>query len=96
MFVIEDSNHTELQGEFASIDDALAELVRRSTIPWYEEPNRAPCGSWETCGRYYEMVEYDDSSTPWRLINQVFVLEITSTGIKWANEFKDKVKNQKI
>ena len=96
MFVVEDSNHAEYQGEYASFDEALAELVRRSTILWDEEPNCAPCGSWKTCGRYYEILEFDDSSTPGTFINKIFVLEITATGIKWADEFKDKVKNQKI
>ncbi len=88
MFVIEDLTHAELHGEFASFDQALAELVRRSTLPWDELPNRAPCGSWKTCGRDYEILEYNDSTSPWTLINKVFVLEISAAGIRWAEEFK--------
>ncbi len=92
MFVIADSHHAELHGEFLSFDLAFAELVRRASIPWDESPNRAPCGSWETCGRFYEIRHYDDSTSSWTFIDTVFVVEITAAGIKWADEFKEKAK----
>jgi hypothetical protein len=51
VFTIYDEFHCELEGDFASFDDAVAALVKRAKIPWNEEPNRAPCTSWKTCGR---------------------------------------------
>ena len=87
MFVIEDQLHAELQGEFASFDEALAELRRRASIPWDHEPNLAPCSSWETCGRSYEIVEYDQVKSPWQVIGRVTVLNVTVQGVKWADGF---------
>ena len=44
MFLIEDEWHAETQeGEFASFQDAFAELKRRATLPRDEPPNCAPC-----------------------------------------------------
>jgi hypothetical protein len=59
MWRIEDDAHAELQGEFDSFESALAELRRRALIPWDVPPNVAPCRSWKTCGRVYEVVEFD-------------------------------------
>jgi hypothetical protein len=62
MFLIEDELHSERQdGDFPTFDAAIAELQRRATIPWNEPPNVAPCQSWRTCGRNYEVIEYDAS-----------------------------------
>ena len=83
MFIIEDELHAEPHGEFATRDEALAELERRAAIPWNVEPNIAPCMSWETCGRCYELVEYDTSVTPWRELRRERVLEISAAGTKW-------------
>lgn len=89
MFVIEDQLHAEPQGHFASFQEAIDELKRRSGIPWDEAPNCAPCASWSTCGRDYEIIEYDDSQLPWRELRRVAVLNITSSGIKWSAGFED-------
>ena len=89
MFIIDDELHAEPQGDFASFSDALAELHRRASIPWDHAPNRAPCMSWESCGRSYEIVEYDDTQSPWQVIRRVSVLEITAAGIKWAAGFEE-------
>ena len=51
VFVIEDESHAEWAGEFATFEEALAELKRRASLPWDEAPNQAPCTSWRTCGR---------------------------------------------
>ena len=85
MFVIEDERHAEGQGEFATFEEAVAELQRRSILPWDEAPNVAPCMSWKTCGRNYEVIEYDTSSTPWREIQRHAVLEISASGTVWLN-----------
>jgi hypothetical protein len=89
MFVIEDERHAEPQGNYARLEDAVAELQRRSRIPWDEEPNLAPCMSWRTCGRTYELIEYDDSQAPWKELRRLPALEVSSSGVKWAREFEE-------
>ena len=84
MFIIEDEWHAETQnGEFATRQDAIAELERRATIPWDEEPNQAPCVNWRTCGRKYVLIEYDDSQTPWRELSRLDALEVSAAELKW-------------
>jgi hypothetical protein len=86
MFVIEDERHAELQeGEFASLDEAVAELQRRAALPWDERPNVAPCTGWRACGRTYEVVEYDTSARPWKELRRFPYLEVTSAGAKWLS-----------
>ena len=85
MFMVEDETHCESGGKFATFDDALAELRRRSVVPWDAEPNRAPCVQWRTCRRTYEIVEYDDSQVPWKQLQRVRVLEISADGVRWSN-----------
>ena len=62
MFAIEDERHAEMHGTYATEADAVAELKRRSRVPWNEEPNRAPCTNWTDCGRSHELVEYGDNN----------------------------------
>jgi len=84
MFVIEDEWHAEPQrGEFKSLEEAIDELRRRTQIPWNTEPNLAPCMSWRTCGRNYEIIEYDTTHTPWEVISTKSVLEIDAKGVRW-------------
>jgi hypothetical protein len=83
MFVIEDEAHAERSGEFASRDEALAELRRRAAIPWNEEPNQAPCMSWRTCGRRYEIVEYEVEARPWKELRRERALDISAAGVNW-------------
>jgi hypothetical protein len=86
MFVIEDERHAELQdGEFASLAEAVEELKRRATIPWNEAPNVAPCTSWRTCGRTYEVVEYDMTEALWKQLQRHAMLEVTAEGAKWLS-----------
>ena len=89
MFVIEDERHAEPQGKYVKLEDAVAELRRRSRIPWDEAPNRAPCMSSRTCGRVYELIEYDDTQTPWKVLRRVFALEISAAGVEWSREFEE-------
>ena len=80
MFTIEDEAHCEPQdGKFQTRGEAIAELERRATIPWDVEPNRAPCTSWRTCGRRYEILEYDDAG---EYLSREPVLEISAKGVK--------------
>jgi len=87
MFKIEDERHAELQvGEFATFDDAVAELRRRAHLPWDQQPNVAPCTNWRNCGRYYEVIEYDDSVRPWQELSRTLVLEVDAQGARWSAE----------
>jgi len=84
VFKIEDQWHAELHdGDFLSLAAAATELRRLAEIPWNQVPNVAPCTSWRTCGRKYEVVEYDTSVDPWRQNQRLAVLEIDSKGTRW-------------
>lgn len=82
-FVIEDTLHSEWQGEFKTLVAAISELKRRASIPWVQKPNRAPCIGWKTCGRAFEIIEFDVSSEPWKEIRRVGGFEISESGVKW-------------
>jgi len=87
MFIIEDLIHAEPQeGEFDTFESALKELQRRASIPWNQAPNRCPCTSWETCGRKYQVIEYDSSSLPWTELGRIQILDISAQGIEWKIE----------
>jgi hypothetical protein len=87
MFTIEDELHSENHGEFPTFDGALAELRHRASIPWDVEPNRAPCTSWRTCGRDYEIAKYDDESS--RAVFVLPALRVSSSGTEWLSPFVD-------
>ena len=86
MFVIEDELHAELHGEFQTRLQAIAELKRRAAIAWDKEPNRAPCMGWASCGRRYELVEYDARATPWKEVSRAMILDISAAGVQWLSE----------
>ena len=82
MFLIQDELHAEQQsGEFATLGAAIAELKRRAGIPWNEPPNVAPCTSWQTCGRNYEVIEYEPSSR--HELRRIPALQVSSKGVEW-------------
>ena len=84
IFSIEDESHASLHGEFSTLQLAWAELQRFSEIPWDSPPNRAPCQSWQTCGRDYQIIEYDTSSVPWTLVRRYMGLEVTAKSLAWG------------
>ena len=85
MFIIEDEAHAEPQeGRFQTRQQAIAELRRRSEILWNEEPNRAPCTNWLNCGRRYELVEYDETVSPWKELSRNLILDISAAGVRWV------------
>ena len=86
MWRIEDEAHAELHGECDSFESALAELRRRALIPWDVAPNVAPCTSWKTCGRVYEVVEFDAQS-PSRTLQRIPVMNISASGVQWMESF---------
>lgn len=86
MFKIEDERHAEPQpGEFTSLAGAAGELRRLAQSPWDKLPNVAPCTNWATCGRSYEVVEYDDSTRPWRELRRLPALEVDAEGVRWLS-----------
>jgi len=86
-FEIYDELHGETQSDHGSFEEALAELERLARIPWNEEPHRAPCMSWKTCGRSYELIEYDPSTSPATTVRHVLAVEISATGVEWDPRF---------
>lgn len=83
-FVIEDSVHFDIFREFSHRTDAMAELERLATLMWDAEENVAPCNEWKTCGRSYELVEYDTSAgEPWRELSRNAMLEISARKVRW-------------
>lgn len=83
LFVIEDEAHAEWQGKYASLEDAIAELKRRASIPWDQDPNACPCTSWKTCGRNYQVIEFETSVRRWREIRRTEYLEVSAKGVTW-------------
>jgi hypothetical protein len=84
MWVIEDELHAELIGEFPDQIEAVSELKRLAEVPWDEAPNQAPCTNWPTCGRNYELVEYDVSSTgQWNERQRIPALNVSKEGFSW-------------
>jgi hypothetical protein len=81
---IEDEAHAELHGEYPTFEEAVLELERRALVPWDQPPNVAPCTSWRTCGRRYEIVVYDEARAPWNEIKRVPMLEISASGVNWT------------
>ena len=77
MFVIEDEAHAYQFGEYICFEDAIAKLRRLSTTPWDEAPNVAPCTSWRTCGRRYQILEYDNKTFFEEVMRQNLSQQIT-------------------
>ncbi len=87
IFVIEDEMHSDHIGEFETFETALEELRRIASINWDENPNRAPCQSWVTCGRDYEIVEYNKAMVPWAEIRRIPVLSVSAKEVRWKAGF---------
>ena len=87
--IIEDERHAEWQGRFLSIKEAIAELRVRADIPWDQAPNAAPCTNWKNCGRTYEIVEFDDHSSPWHEIRRYPLLDISASGVSWYGNLQE-------
>lgn len=83
-FIVEDQTHAESAGGFQTIDEAWAQLRRLSRISWDEPPNVAPCQSWRTCGRDYEIIEYETSRQPWAELGRYAGLRIGANGLAWG------------
>ena len=82
-FVVEDEMHAEICGEYSSFEDAVTEVRRRADIPWNESPNRCPCTARKTCGRNYEVVEYDATKEPWIRLTSTPMLRLSADEVTW-------------
>jgi hypothetical protein len=85
VIIIEDSDHAEQVAQFSSMPEAFAALRGFATLPWDDQPNRAPCMSWQTCGRSYDVIEFDDSHTPWAEVRRVTILKVSQAGVRWLS-----------
>jgi hypothetical protein len=83
MYLIEDQLHAESIGEFGSLAEVANELQRLAALPWDQPPNLAPCADWATCGRDYEVIEYDATQQPWRELSRVSALSVSAAGVVW-------------
>lgn len=86
--VIEGSIHCERIDECESFEAAIARLRELAYLPWDHEPNRASCMSWRTCGREYQIIEYDDSATPWTVVREADVLKVSASAVEWIPGFE--------
>lgn len=85
-FSLFDEIHCEHVDSYPNFADALAEVARRCELPWDASPNRAPCRSWKTCGRKYQIREYA-SKTSSTLLGSCDICDVNSTGIAWHSGF---------
>ena len=86
MFIIEDERHAEWLGEYSTRSEAVSELQRLASIPWDQTPNQAPCVNWATCGRTYELVQFDDTTTPWQELGREPALNVSKEQVEWLLE----------
>jgi hypothetical protein len=89
-YIIEDELHAEQVSEHYLFDAAGTELQRLASSPWDTAPNKAPCQSWETCGRQYVVIECDVSARPWRELSRMPALKVSANGSTWDAEFAQR------
>lgn len=89
MFVIEDSMHSEIIGEYNDLQEVKDKFKELLNTPWGEGLNRAPCMGGDTCSRDYDVTEYDNSKLPRSEINQIAALSISANGIHWYKKFDE-------
>ncbi len=82
-YLIVDELHSEEESAHGSFEAAVQRLKELATIHWDEEPNRAPCTSWETCGRQYEIVEYEGEADSRSYLRTIPALEVSAKGVVW-------------
>lgn len=88
MFVVEDGLHAETMAKFRDREAAVSELRRLAEVPWDQEPNQAPCRTWRTCCRIYEIREFEVEAGQWSLLNRWPAFEISADGVQWDAGFR--------
>ncbi len=89
MVWIEDDTHAAYLGSFRTFAEAIAELHRLAEIPWDQDPNKAPCSSWQTCGRTYVVSGQDLDRVP-SMHRSTSVLNVSAKGIVWVDDFEQR------
>ena len=79
-FVVDDQRHCQHIGRFKSYGDAKLAIVGFVSNRWDEEPNRAPCRNWETCGRDYQIIEVDTDD---KFLKATLICKISCDGAIW-------------
>jgi hypothetical protein len=82
-YVVADEQHDEQIAEFGTVAEAWSEIKRLASVPFGQEPNQPPCANWRNCRRNYEIVEFDDTQTPWRELQRISALEVSAQQTKW-------------
>lgn len=79
---IEEIWHCEIIGKYKTYSEARNKINELSKLPWWARPNLPPCGS-KTCLSYeYEIIEYDTSIIPYKLIKRELALIISKNEVK--------------
>lgn len=81
IYIIEDQIHCESIWEFKNLSDTINELQRLSNLAWNVDRNIAPCMSYETCGREYELIEYEVNWSEWIELHREAIFDIDSSGV---------------
>lgn len=87
MIFIEDDIHCEQWGPFRYLEDCVTELRRLALVPSDAAPNQAPCRSWKTCGREYQIVIYYPGEST-RVFCRVPALNVSAQKTAWADGFE--------
>jgi hypothetical protein len=88
VFVIEDELHADELGQFASFEQAVAEIRRIALVPWGTPPNIVPCaGGMTSCERHYEIREFDSRAKPWKMTQRIDAARIEANGERWVADF---------
>lgn len=90
-FEIVDVIHCESFGLYPTLADAWAQLGLLAACAWDAEPNVAPCGDWETCGREYEIVAYDTTTRPRQVGRRYRGLSVNREGVTWGPDAPEAV-----
>jgi len=77
-YCVEDELHAGQQSHHETLRGSVVELGRLALVPWDAAPNLPPCQCWRTCGRRYEVVVYDTSTSPWRTLRRMADLDVNA------------------
>jgi hypothetical protein len=82
-FELRDDLYDEIQGEFQTFSEAVAQACRLAAIPWDAPPNPAPCTSRANCSRNDEIVEQLASDGARQVVDHTSILENGAAGAHW-------------
>ena len=88
VFEVRDERHGESRGVYRTSAEAFAAVSRLAALPWDSPLNRAPCTSWRTCGRHYEILEREPEP-PMQVASRTDVLTMSASGLEWSHPSRD-------